>query len=55
MTDGEKQDYIDYICDTAKYCTMDSAEISTDMHLILLSTCTFEYEDARGVLVGVIR
>lgn len=55
VTDGEKQDYIDYICDTAKYCTMDSAEISTDMHLILLSTCTFEYKDARRVLVGVIR
>ena len=26
----------------------------TDRHLLLLSTCTFEFEDARGVPVGVM-
>ncbi|MBR1384929.1 MAG: class B sortase [Ruminococcus sp.] len=53
VMDSEKQEYIDYIFQTAKY----SKEINIDenSHLLLLSTCTFEYEEARGVLVGVIQ
>lgn len=54
MTDSERQEYIDYIFDTARYSMLNAVEIHTDLHLILLSTCTFEYEEARGVLVGVI-
>ncbi len=32
-----------------------SEEELAECHLLLLSTCTFEYQNARGILVGIIR
>ena len=55
VTDKERQEYIDYLYDAAMFTRLNAADIHTDMHLLLLSTCTFEYEEARGVLVGVIQ
>ena len=48
----EKQKYLAYLKDTASY--LQETEIDETSHLLLLSTCTFEYETARGVLAGVI-
>ena len=50
----ERQEYLDYLFEAASYCTVDAGTLNTDTRLILLSTCTFEYEEARGVLVGEI-
>ena len=55
LTDGERQDYLDYLFAEAVWSTVDPAEIHTDMHLILLSTCTYEFNEARGVLVGILQ
>ncbi len=52
VTASDKRAYIDYIFDTASYAL--NLEIQEDDPLLLLSTCTFEDADARGVLVGVI-
>lgn len=54
LTESERQDYLDYLFAEAVWSTADPAEIHTDMHLILLSTCTFEFDEARGVLVGIL-
>ena len=51
-TDDEKQTYLDYVSETAVYTAFTG--IPTDARLLLLSTCTFEFEGARGVLAGVI-
>ena len=53
LTDRERQEYIDYLFDAAKYTVLSAGDISTDMQLLLLSTCTFESDDSRGVLVGI--
>ena len=55
VTPEERRDYLAYILDTAVYCTPDAGDLTADDHLLLLSTCTFEYNEARGVLAGVIR
>ena len=56
--DKEKRDeYIDNIFRSASYyyeLTADELKESEDLHLLLLSTCTYEYKEARGVLMGVI-
>lgn len=55
ITDSERDDYLDYIFSEALYTQGVSREdIGADAHLLLLSTCTFEYDDARGVVVGII-
>ena len=55
MTDSEKREYLEYIEETADYCTLSADAFDLDsLHLLLLSTCTYEFEQARGVLVGVI-
>lgn len=48
----ERDEYIEYILNTANYHF--DIEIDENSRLILLSTCTYEYDQARGVLVGVI-
>ena len=53
----EKEDYLDYLTDSAVYLyqmTAEDLKNTEDLHLLLLSTCTYEYEGARGVLAGVI-
>lgn len=57
LTEDERSDYIDYVFRSAKYTKFYSAEELSkrdDLHLLLLSTCTFEYKDSRGVLAGII-
>ena len=53
----DRADYLDLIFLSAEYTqdmTIDKLKSNDDVHLILLSTCTFEYNEARGILVGVI-
>ena len=57
VTDAEQQEYLDYIFAEAQYTsgiTREALQQTDDLHLLLLSTCTFEYEEARGILIGVI-
>lgn len=58
LNEQERSDYIDLIYNEAAYVqgiSADDLKSSEELHLILLSTCTFEYDEARGVLAGVIR
>ncbi|MBQ1339314.1 MAG: class B sortase [Ruminococcus sp.] len=53
----DKEEYIDSIFENARYTagyTSDELKENKDLHLLLLSTCTYEYWAARGVLAGVI-
>ena len=51
----DKNDYISYIFDEAKHTqNIKKEDLGEDPHLLLLSTCTYEFEDARGILVGII-
>ena len=57
MTRRDMGEYIDLLFAMAKYTqrfTADDLKKYDDLHLLLLSTCTFEYDEARGVLVGII-
>ena len=54
---SEKEDYIEYVFSEANYTdffTPDELKGKEDLHFLLLSTCTFESDDARGILFGVI-
>ena len=57
ITDNERSEYIDFIFRSAKYTSSFSVEELSkreDIHLLLLSTCSFEFEESRGVLAGII-
>lgn len=54
LTEDEKADYLDMLWSEAVYAVKYQPEDLIDKHLLLLSTCTYEFNDARGVLAGVI-
>ena len=54
--EAEQGRYLQHIIDTANYTyEMGDLQEAENLHLLLLSTCTFEYQEARGVLVGVMK
>lgn len=52
ITDKERRDYAELLLHTAAYHSDITAEELSQKRLVLLSTCTFEYDKARGVLAG---
>ncbi len=57
VTDTGQQEYLEYLFSSADYTYQISEQDlkqAENLHLLLLSTCTFEFEDARGILVGII-
>ena len=50
--DEEKQEYIDWIAQNNEVATKDSA--TPDDRIVMLSTCTYEFDDARFVLFGTL-
>lgn len=54
ITNKERLEYAGLILNSASYSLVSSPDELTDKRLILLSTCTFEYEGARGILAGYI-
>lgn len=52
VSDEDREAYLEYIRDTADY--VHDMDVNIDSHLLLLSTCTYEFDEARGLLVGVI-
>ena len=57
MTENDRSDYIDYLFTEADYTygiTAGELKERSSLHLLMLSTCTFEYDDSRGVLAGII-
>ncbi|SHM81178.1 class B sortase [Ruminococcus flavefaciens] len=51
---SEHEEYLDDLFAAADYATKNKDDIKDTDRLLLLSTCTYEYKDARGVLVGLI-
>lgn len=57
VSQNECSEYIDLLFNTADHTSFFTAEElkeRPELHLLLLSTCTFETEDSRGVLAGII-
>lgn len=52
--DETPEQYAAYLTQAAVYCLLPAEDIQ-DCRLLLLSTCTFEFDGARGVLAGVIQ
>lgn len=55
ITDKERREYAELLLHTAAYHSDISPEELSEKRLILLSTCTFEYDGARGVLAGFFK
>ncbi|MBQ8122900.1 MAG: sortase [Ruminococcus sp.] len=55
ITGSDKENYYQTLLSEAVFAEDLDKESLSDKHLLLLSTCTYEFEDARGVLAGVIR
>lgn len=49
----DKQEYLDWIAMNNEVAAQDSA--AADDRIVMLSTCTYEFDDARFVLFGVLR
>ena len=54
LTEDEKKDYLAMLLSEALYKEDVQPETLADSHLLLLSTCSYEFDNARGVLAGVI-
>lgn len=55
ITQQEKAEYLDYIFSEAKYTqNLTREQLDENARLLLLSTCTYEFTNARGILVGLI-
>ena len=52
ITDKDRREYAELLLHTAAYHSDITAEELSQKRLVLLSTCTFEYDEARGVLAG---
>ena len=48
--EGQAQSYLDMITKNAEYMT--SVEVGPNDRIVLMSTCAYEYDDARYVVVG---
>lgn len=48
--ESERADYLDMIRNTADYTT--NVEVSTEDRLVVLSTCAYEYQNARYMVIG---
>ena len=57
FTPNDKSDYINYILMMSNYSKYSADDLNNiqNLHLLMLSTCTFEYEESRGILVGIIK
>lgn len=57
ITDKECDEFTEYLFTVAKHAmnvSEDEIKATDEPHLILLSTCTFEKDGARGILAGII-
>jgi sortase B len=57
VSENERREYIDFLFRSSEHTSFYTAEElkgNDELRLLLLSTCTFETEDSRGVLAGVI-
>ena len=57
QAEDDQSAYLAQLFETANYTldlTAEDLQAMADLHLLLLSTCTYEYEDARGIVAGFI-
>lgn len=52
MAFAEREDYLEYVYTNAQYTR--EAELGADDRLVTLSTCSYQFNDARAVVVGKI-